>query len=78
MTLPRLFQFVLSLVASEFWGQVTVRFKQGKTVGIIVQQEYVEETLPELAPEHLAKAIDALSQESLGAKGHVPRGKGVS
>ena len=78
LTVPRLFSFLLSLVASEFWGQVTVRFKQGKTVGVTVQQDYIEETLPGLTPEQTAKASEGLAAESFEAKGHVPREKTVS
>lgn len=48
---PRLLKFFDALAAGEFYGQVVVRFRKGQIAGSIkVEQEFLEETLPEQLP----------------------------
>ena len=65
MTLGQLFRFLLMLSKDRFWGEVTVRFKDGAIQREIqVRRSYVAETLPQPMPDELAQ-FDAEVQRHL-------------
>jgi hypothetical protein len=49
----KLQKFLEALAAAGFYGKVTLTFREGKVHGAInVQQDFIEETLPETMPKH--------------------------
>ena len=56
-----LFRFLLLLMAQKFWGEVTIRFKDGEVTGQVdVRRGYVVDTLPQPVPgtEHATQVAE--------------------
>ena len=56
-----LFRFLLLLTVQKFWGEVTIRFKDGEIAGQVdVRRGYVVDTLPQPVPgtEHATQVAE--------------------
>jgi len=50
--MKRLFLYLLSLNRQKFWGDITIKFKNGEFAGhVVANQTLKEEALPLLTPE---------------------------
>jgi hypothetical protein len=46
--MARLIRFLIGLAATEFYGEVRIRFRKGQVFGqVIVESAYLDDTLPE-------------------------------
>lgn len=45
--MARLFQFLLKLASEKFYGEVRLRFRDGKPVKISTETDYLDESLPQ-------------------------------
>lgn len=68
----RLFKFLAMLIAEKFWGEVRIKFKDGRTIQISVERDYLMDTLPQpdTCPRHpgqpcTSQALDAAMRAAM-------------
>lgn len=78
------FRFLLLLVAERFWGEVTLRFKDGQVSGQIdVRRGYVADTLPQPQPGTPTASAVATMEDQMrtvlanAARGRTPRSQAL-